>query len=109
MHEYNFRDLRLLLVAIPEEVQVGAHLLNAAASSGITARALNMRLAFSSNLWINRIHTHLNGRRPAHLRRFSQTELECCKEWKPKILHATGIAPLDSASLRVCRQLGMRT
>ena len=102
-------DLRLLLVANPGIVHVGAHLAHAAAALGIPVQLMDMTGASSSNLWVNRFHFHLNGKRTAHLRRFSDLVLHTCRDFQPTVLLTTGIAPVEAVTLYAIRRLGVRT
>jgi hypothetical protein len=103
------RELRLLLVVNPGIVHVGAHLAHAATAMGIPVQLLDVTGASSSNLWVNRFHFHFNGKRPVHLRRFSELVLHTCRSFQPTVLLATGIAPVESVTLQAIRRLGIRT
>jgi spore maturation protein CgeB len=103
------QNQRLLLVGYPGAVHIGAHLANAAAALKIPARLLDLTAAWSSNRWVNRFHRHLNGHRPVHLRRFSRLVLDTCRSYRPTVLLATGIAPLDSSVLQAIRRLDIPT
>jgi glycosyltransferase involved in cell wall biosynthesis len=83
---------RLVLVGIPEEHHVGAHLLAAAGQLGWEATLMDTREAHSRNLWVNRLFHRLLNRRPAHLNRFSKRLVELCRKSGPELLLATGIS-----------------
>ncbi len=105
----NGRNVRLLLIGNPGVVHIGAHLANAAAALGISVRHLDLTAAWASNVWINRFHWHLSGRRPVHLGRFSRFVLETCRSYKPTVILATGIAPINVMTLQEIRGLDIPT
>lgn len=103
------RDVRLLLVANPGVVHIGAHLAHAATALGIPVRLLDMTGALSPNLWTNRIYLRFSGNRPPHLHRFSESVLAACRSFRPTVLLSTGISPIESGALRAIRGLGICT
>ena len=98
-------DRRVLLVGNPGVVHVGAHLANAAATLGIPARLVDLTAARSPHRWIDRLYWHLRGHRPANLRRFGESVVAACRVYRPAALLATGIVPLEAATLRQIRGL----
>ncbi len=99
---------RLLLVANPEEIHVGAHFLEGAASLGLEARIEDVRQAFAGPRWLNRVNWWLRGRRPTRLRAFSREVVAACKDRQPRWLLTTGIAPLDRPALEEIGRLGIK-
>lgn len=98
----------LLIVGIPEEVHVGAHLREAANELAVDARILDSQMAFQGPRWLRRIYWWLLGRRPLRLREFSARVLEECRRKRPAVLLATGLAPLDSRTLECLGRMGVR-
>jgi spore maturation protein CgeB len=101
-------DRRLLIVGYPEEIHVGAHLLEAAAALGIPARLVDVREAYRGPAFVRRVNWWLRGRRPTRLRAFSRQVTALCAEWRPTWLLATGIAPVDRAALKQIQKLSVR-
>lgn len=99
---------RLLLVANPGEVHLGAHLVSAAKTLDLPLQLIDVNDALSSNKWINRFHYHLNGRSAAHMRRFSRAVFEACRLFKPTLVLVTGISPVDAKALQQINALGIR-
>jgi spore maturation protein CgeB len=99
---------KLLIVGIPEECHVGAHLLVAAGQLGLEAKLFDARQAHSRNVWVNRIfHRGLN-RRPAHLNRFSEKLVELCRESRPDLLLVTGISAPHIRALKAIGEMGIQ-
>jgi hypothetical protein len=99
---------RLLLVANPDEIHVGAHFLEGAGSLGLVAKIEDVRQAFAGPRWLKRINWWLRGCRPTRLRAFSRQIVAACNAWQPRWLLATGIAPLDRACLEEICRLGIK-
>ena len=98
---------RLLLVANPETVHIGAHLLEAARALAVPVRLCDSRAAFDAPGWVARLNWRLRGRRPARLRCFSQNLLQACRDFQPTWLLSTGLAPIDQQTLLAIRDLGI--
>ena len=92
----------------PEEIHVGAHLLEGAAALGVPARLADVREAYRGPSLVRRFNWWLRGRRPTRLRAFSRSVTALCADWSPTWLVATGIAPLDREALKQIKALGVR-
>jgi hypothetical protein len=103
------RSLRLLLVAFPGEVHVGAHIFAAARRLDIPVRLVDASKALSANRWINSFCYHLRGHRPFHLHRVSRQVLAEAESFQPTVLLATGMAAIDAEDLRAIRAMGVQT
>lgn len=100
--------LRLLLVANPEPVHVGAHLLNAARALGVTTHLCDTRAAFGGGAFRRRWNWWVRGRRPSTIRTFAAEVLRTAREQKTTCVLATGIAPLDAETLKRLGEGGIR-
>jgi hypothetical protein len=98
---------RIILVGNPDEVHVGAHLRNAAATLGVEAHFFDSTRAFEAPGWRRRVDWWTRGRRPTRLREFSDGVVRAAQELRPGAVLTTGIAPVDAAALRVLRGLGV--
>jgi hypothetical protein len=101
--------LRLLLVGIPREIDIGSHFLRAAKRLGIQVSLVDSNHALSSNIWVNRYYFHLRGHARPHLRKASEEVLEACRTFQPSLLLATGLAPITAGHLRAIRAMGIAT
>lgn len=86
---------------------MGAHFLQAARQLGCEASLLDVRSAYSSNIWINRLFHRLLGKRPAYLGRFNRTVVAACREQRPQLLLVTGITPPSAGALREIGRMGI--
>ncbi len=84
---------RLLVVGNPGREHVGSHIMAGAAELGISARILNIRMAWVGPLWLRRISWHLAAKRPTALGRFSRSVLHEAKAFQPEAVLCTGIEP----------------
>jgi spore maturation protein CgeB len=91
---------KLLLVANPDPIHIGAHFLHAAEALGIATAVCDLTEAYEGPLWRNRVNWWARGRKPTRLEAFSAKVLEACRNQRPTWLLATGIAPIEEAALR---------
>jgi hypothetical protein len=98
---------RLLLVAMPESMHVGAHLYEAAQALGLPVRLCDVKQAFDAPRWLVRLNWHLRGRRPAKLRAFSETVVQACRDFRPSCLLSTGLSPINAKALIAIQDLGV--
>jgi len=98
---------RIILVGNPDEVHVGAHLRNAAATLGVETHFFDSTRAFDAPGWRRRVDWWTRGRRPTRLREFSDGLARAARELRPDAVLTTGIAPVDTAALRILRDLGV--
>src|SRR5271166_2899565 len=99
---------RLILVGNPDPVHVGAHLYQGAVDSGFTISFLNSEEAFRAPALIAKMNWWIRGRRPTHLREFSEKILRTCREFQPDFLLSTGVAPISAGALQAIGRLGIR-
>lgn len=99
----------LVIVGNPEETHVGAHFRRAAEDLTVGSMFIDSRGAFEATGWRQSFDWHVRGRRPSRLREFGQSVQRTLAEAPPQMLVATGIAPLDQATLRSARRQGIVT
>jgi spore maturation protein CgeB len=87
---------------------VGGALESAATHLPVEVRLMESRLAMEASPWIRRVNWWLRGRRPTHLARFSEEVVRECREWRPDVLVATGLAPLERSALQRIKGVGTR-
>ncbi len=100
---------RLLVVGNDGGTNVGASLLRSAKSIGLDAGICDARQAFAAPKAIARVNWWLMGRRPTHLRSFSESIVERCHSERPTWLITTGLAPVERRALERIRDLGIVT
>ena len=98
----------LLVVGNPDPVHVGAHFKSSAEALGLQAVICDLTEAYDGTLWQNRVNWWLRGRHPTRLQEFSAKVLETCQEVRPTWLLATGIAPIEEATLKEIGRLKVR-
>jgi spore maturation protein CgeB len=99
---------RLLIVGNPQPFHVGAHLDHAARSLGVTSKFVDVGGAFQGPWWWRKVNWWLVGHRPARIRRFGRHLIEACRQFRPRWLVVTGIAPPDWQVLQTIGGLGIR-
>ncbi len=102
------RTPSVVLVANPEVIHVGGHLMTAAKTLGIHVELLDSRQAFEGPRWRQKIDWWMRGHRPARLADFSRRVLDAVQRTQPTHVITTGLAPLDARSLRAIGDLGAR-
>lgn len=98
--------MRLLLAANPAPTHVGRHFLNAARSLGWQVEIMDVSTAFAGPSLLRRVCWRLLGHRPLRLGRFSRAVEARCEQFKPDLVLATGIAPLDARALVAMKRSG---
>ncbi len=99
---------KLLLVGNPGVEHIGAHLIHAAKGLNLEVRLNDVNHAFEGPRWISMLDWHFRGRRPFRLAEFGQQVARVCREFRPRWLLATGIAPLGKEVLETVGGLGIR-
>lgn len=79
-----------------------------AAELGISARILDIRMAWVGPLWLRRISWHLAGKRPTALGNFSRNILEEVRAFQPEVVLCTGISPVAAWALQEIGKLGIK-
>ncbi|MBI3615712.1 MAG: glycosyltransferase [Candidatus Omnitrophica bacterium] len=99
--------MKLLLIGNPGVGHVGGHLHRAAKDLGLSVNFLDVTQAFASPSWEAKWNWWIRGHRPSRLHEFGQEALQVCREFKPKWLLSTGIAPLEAGTLQAIREMGV--
>ena len=97
----------LLIIGNGECFHTGAHFLNAARTLDLSVELLDIREASAGPSWKRRASWWLRGRRSPRMKEFSQRVLSFSKEHRPRLLLATGIAPLTRDCLDALGRLGV--
>lgn len=100
---------RLVIVGGDGGTNIGASLRRAAESLHVPVELCDIRRAFEAPRAIARVNWWMRGRRPTRLSEFSRDVIDVCRRFRPTLLIATGLAPLDQASLKQIRELGVET
>ena len=98
---------RLLIVGNPLAFHVGGHLLAAARPLGLAAEITDVRSANGPRIF-DAISWRLWDRRPPWMRAFQRRVLGACEQSRPTWLLATGMVPLDRATLQAIGEIGVR-
>ena len=98
----------VLIVGNPGEVHVGRHLLRAARDAGIEATLCDMSAAYAGSAVRRAYNWRVRGHRPASIAKFSRQVVTACHERQPSVVVATGLAPIDSATLQALGDMGIR-
>lgn len=99
---------KILLVGNPDVVHVGAHLHEAAKRLGLGVRFFDTNNAFAGPVWLRRFHWWLRGHRPLRLREFSQQVVQACREFQPRWVLSTGLAPIEDWALTAIGKIGVQ-
>jgi hypothetical protein len=97
-----------VLVANPDPVHVGGHLMAAARAAGVELRLCDLREAYAAPVWRRKVDWWFRGRRPSALRSFSEHVLLTAVGANAGAVITTGIAPLDAAALEALGRRGVR-
>jgi spore maturation protein CgeB len=101
--------MSLLIVGSDAYTGVGGSLLRGAEKEGIAAYLADSAAAYETHKIVRRVWWHLLGRRPFHLRGFSENLVKEARERGVTAVIATGIAPVNAAALKALRALGIKT
>lgn len=99
--------VRLLIVGNPLEFHLGSHLLDAAKELNWDVRIEDLRDAWSSSRWVNRIYRRLFRKLPSRMKAFGDRVVATCREFQPQLMISTGVAPLSASTLREIGKLGV--
>ena len=100
---------RLVIVGNDGGTNIGASLRRGAEALRIPVALCDTRRAFDGSRTIARVNWWMRGRRPSRLRRFSAEVVDLCRRFRPSLLIATGLAPLEAGGLQQIRELGVET
>jgi len=99
----------LVIVGNDGGTNVGASLLRAAQSCGLSAVLVDARRAFAAPKIVGRVNWWLRGRRPTRLASFGREVVEVCRARQPRWLVTTGLAPVDRRALEAVAAVGVET
>ena len=97
----------ILFVGGALETNVALSLHNAALSTGMKSKLMDVAQAFAGHKLLRSLHWRFNDRRPVRIDQFAESVVEECRRSRPEILIATGIAPLTTSALRKIAELGI--
>lgn len=95
-------------MGVGEEKHVGGQLRKAAEKLDLDFRFVDVREAEQGNRLLAKLAWRL-AKRPIHLTRFSRKVLAHVEQDRPKMVLTTGMAPLDSSSLKKIGSMSVRT
>lgn len=104
----NPKTSTLVIIGNPGVIHLGAHLFAGARGLGYAVDLFNSEEAFSGNSLTVKLNWWMRGRRPNHLREFSDRVVQACRVQQPEVMLATGIAPIDEAALKEIGAMGVR-
>lgn len=104
----SWRGQKLLLVGNGRPEHVGSHLQAAARTLELDLAFAGVEAADSDSVLRRKFNWWVRGRRPARLTAFSSAVVEQCRQFQPRWILTTGIAPLDQGALRVLGKLGIK-
>jgi spore maturation protein CgeB len=104
----NAIDCPVLIIGNRGGSNVGQSFERGASGLRIPTSLIESRLAMSGPRWLQRLKWHLLDRKPLGLEEFGRTVTAHCREHQPRLLLATGNAPLTAAALHEIRSLGVK-
>jgi spore maturation protein CgeB len=99
----------LLIVGNSGETHLGAHFCRAAQDLALPATLVDVSDAFDAGRWRRRVNWWLRGHRPGRLEAFNRTLQATIARCRPRVILATGIAPITRATLDRAREQGSVT
>ena len=96
----------LLIVGNRGGSNIGGSFARSAAELEIPAMLMESREAMEAPRWLNRFNWYARGRRPTRLAAFADRVVAQCQRLAPRVLLATGLAPLTAEALRKIRRFG---
>lgn len=99
---------RILIVGDPQPTQLGRHLLDAAHALGLEAQVADIGAAYRGSGLRRRLLWRFRGHRPARLRPFGGELLGLVRQFRPDVVLATGLAPIEAAVLEAIGVDGIR-
>lgn len=96
--------MKLVIVGGRGGTNIGESFLRAAVAAGVDARLIDSAEAFRANRLVRALFWRL-GRRPVHLRHFSQKVFAACSKFGDKtLLLTTGLAPVEESCMQSIRR-----
>jgi spore maturation protein CgeB len=99
--------MKLALVGTLDGTHVGGSFARSAGKLGIESIWFDAEKASAGPRLLRSLSWHLADRRPMYLGRFEKELVAACASARPKILIATGMAPLTESALRALRQMNI--
>jgi hypothetical protein len=99
----------LVIVGNDGGTNVGASLVRAARSCGLSAVLVDARRAFAAPKVVGRVNWWLRGHRPTRLASFGREVVDVCRALEPRWLVTTGLAPIDRRAVDAVNALGVET
>lgn len=99
---------RLVLVGNAGAIHVGSHLYEGAKRLGCKSCFCDTREAFVAPRWLRALNWRLRGHKPTKLMQFSNKVVEACRQFQPKWILSTGIAPIEEQALVEIGRLGVQ-
>src|SRR3954447_4341448 len=97
----------LMIIGNAGGTNVGASLQRAASTLGLDAHLCDARAASTGFRLATTLSWRLLGHRPLNLTTFSRVVLADCRRLKPRVLIATGLAPLTAETLAEIGEMGI--
>lgn len=99
--------MKVAILGCFEPFHVGSHLREAAIGLGIEVVPIDFTSAYQASWLRRKISWWIADRRPASMEAFCRKLNQICMEARPEVILATGIAPIDSESLRRIQRHGI--
>jgi len=96
----------LLIVGNRGGSHVGGSFERAAAAMELPVSLIESRRAMQGPLWLQKLKWHALDHRPTRMRQFETEVVTYCRKFQPKVLLATGQAPLGAMALETIRSCG---
>ena len=101
--------LRLLVVGNDGGTNIGASLQRAAQSMRVPCELSDCRRAYAGSRILGRFNWWVRDRRPTRLTSYSREVVDHCRRFKPTMVLATGLAPVNRQALDDIRGMGIAT
>jgi spore maturation protein CgeB len=101
-------DCPVLIIGNRGGSNIGQSFERGASGLKIPVSLIESRLSMSGPRWLQRLKWHLLDRKPLRLEEFGRTVIAHCRENQPRLLLATGFAPLTAQALQEIRALGVQ-
>ena len=95
--------MRLLIIGNRGGTNIGECFERAAFGAQVEVKLVEAQLAMNAPSWLRRFNWHCRGHRPTLLAEFGTTVLDLATEFKPNLVLASGLAPLDRDCLKALK------
>jgi spore maturation protein CgeB len=100
--------MRVLIAGLSGSSHIGGSFMRAAGKLGLGTHFCDMNEAWRPGTLLQKLLWHFGDRRPVRMGGFGLKVLHACAQFRPDLLLATGMAPLERSILERCRQMGVR-